>query len=219
VFERFGVDFCCGGRRSIADACRAANADPDAVQRALEALPPPADDTDADVTRWRLDRLIDHIVTTHHAYVRAALPEISRHLAKVVEAHGTRHPELARVAALFDAMGRDLLQHLLKEEHVVYPYIRALAAGDADAAASSPFGTVENPVRAMEREHREAGDEMRLIRELTGGYTPPDDACATYRVTLEELAAFERDLHRHVHLENNVLFPKAVEIERAFWAA
>ena len=212
VFEQFGIDFCCGGRRSIAEACRVAAADPGAVERALLGLPPRAEHDDDDVTRWPVDRLIDHILAVHHAYIRSALPAIARHLAKLVDVHGARHPELSRVAAAFDEMGRDLLQHMMKEERVLFPYIRELASAPG-ASRASPFGTVENPIRMMEREHREAGDEMRLIRELTGGFTVPADGCATYRVCFEELAAFERDLHRHVHLENNVLFPKAVALE------
>jgi regulator of cell morphogenesis and NO signaling len=217
VFERFGIDFCCGGRKSLADACRAAAADPRAVERALAALAAGGRDETDDVTRWPLPRLIDHIEETHHAYVRSALPAIGSRLAKLVEVHGERHPELARIAAAFDDMGRDLLQHLLKEERVLFPYVRELAEATQCRPAPSPFGTVENPIRMMEREHREAGDEMRLIRELTNGFTPPADGCATYRACFEELRAFERDLHRHVHLENNVLFPRAVALERGAW--
>ncbi len=164
------------------------------------------------MTRWPADRLIDHILTVHHAYVRSALPAIARHLAKLVDVHGGRHPELPRVAAAFDEMGGDLRQHMMKEERVLFPYIRELASASG-ASRPSPFGTVANPIRMMEREHREAGDEMRLMRELTGGFTVPADGCATYRVCFDELAAFERDLHRHVHLENNVLFPKAAALE------
>lgn len=212
VFERFGIDFCCGGRRSIAEACRAAAADPSVVERALQGLPPRADQDDDDVTRWPVDRLIDHILVVHHAYIRSALPTIARHLAKLVDVHGGRHPELSRVAAAFDEIDRDLRQHMMKEERVLFPYIRELASAPGMSRVS-PFGTVENPIRMMEREHRDAGDEMRLIRELTGGFAVPADGCATYRVCFEELAAFERDLHRHVHLENNVLFPKAVALE------
>ncbi|HKT79133.1 MAG TPA: iron-sulfur cluster repair di-iron protein [Vicinamibacterales bacterium] len=214
VFEQFGIDFCCGGRRSIAEACRTASVDPAAVRLALEALPADDGSDSGDVTRWPVDRLIEHIVEMHHGYVRAALPIIGRYLAKLVEVHGTRHPELSRVAAAFDRMGRDLWQHMLKEERVLFPYVRELAAARGGVSIRSPFGTVENPIRMMEREHREAGDEMRLVRELTNGYTPPSDGCTTYRVAFEELARFERDLHRHVHLENNVLFPKAVALER-----
>jgi len=215
VFEQFGIDFCCGGRRSLADACRAAAADPAAVVRALDALPPTRA-VDDDVTRWPLDRLIDHIVRVHHAYVRSALPAIGRHLAKLQEVHGANHPELPRVASVFDRMSVDLEQHLAKEEQVLFPYVRDLVAATTlgSRGALSPFGTVENPIRMMEREHREAADEMRLIRELTHGFTSPADGCTTYAVCMNELSQFERDLHRHVHLENNVLFPMAVELER-----
>src|SRR5262245_935566 len=213
VFEHFGIDFCCGGRRSIAEACEKAAVDPAIVERALAELPPVADHEN-DVMQWPAEHLIDHIITRHHTYVRSSLPTISRYLAKLVEVHGTRHPELARVATSFGQMGRDLLQHMMKEERVLFPYIRQLAVSPLTTPPPSPFGTIENPIRMMEREHNEAGDEMRLIRELTNGYAPPADACTTYRVCFAELAAFERDLHRHVHLENNVLFPKGIELER-----
>jgi regulator of cell morphogenesis and NO signaling len=212
VFEQFGIDFCCGGRKSVADACRAAAADPALVQRALDALPPEtAGDTDE--RRWPVDRLIDHITSTHHAYVRQAMPAIAHHLAKLVSVHGERHPELARIAATFDEVHQQLQQHMMKEEHVLFPYIRELATIPG-RPHPSPFGTVKNPIRMMEREHQDAGDEMRLIRELTSGYTSPADGCTTYRVAFAELAQFERDLHRHVHLENNLLFPKAVALEQ-----
>jgi regulator of cell morphogenesis and NO signaling len=186
------------------------------IERALADLQPPAGHDDNDVTEWPVDPLIDHILTTHHAYVRSSLPVIERYLAKLVEVHGARHPELARIATTFERMGRDLLQHMTKEERVLFPYIRELAASKS-ALAPSPFGTVENPIRMMEREHREAGDEMRLLRELTNRYTVPADGCATYLVCFAELADFERNLHRHVHLENNVLFPRAIDLERAAW--
>jgi len=215
VFETFGIDFCCDGRRSLGDACRAASADPAAVVRALDALPPPATNDD-DVTRWPIDRLIDHILTTHHTFVRAAMPMIARHLAKLHEVHGVRHPELVRIATIFEEVSGVLEQHMFKEEQILFPYVRELGqhAGQARGVHVSPFGTVENPIRMMEREHRDAADELRLIRELTNGYMPPADGCTTYSVCMAELAHFERDLHRHVHLENNVLFPRAVELER-----
>ena len=219
VFERFGIDFCCGGRRSLADASRAAGADPDAVIAALDVLSP-AVETEDDVTRWPLPRLIDFIVSTHHAYVRSAMPAIARYLITLDEVHGSRHPELSRVAAHFDQMRGDLEQHMLKEEQVLFPYVRDLAERpESCGRMRSPFGTVENPIRMMEREHREAADALRTIRELTRGYTAPGDGCATYAVCMEELQRFERDLHRHVHLENNVLFPAAVLIEQRLCGA
>jgi regulator of cell morphogenesis and NO signaling len=215
IFEQFGIDFCCGGRRSLADACRTATVDPDAVMRALDALPPPIGGED-DVTQWPVERLIDHIVSTHHRYVRSALPLIARYLAKLEEVHGARHPELARVRAHFEQVSVELSQHMLKEEQVLFPYVAELAARDGQhGRGPSPFGTVENPIRMMEREHQEAADELRAIRELTRGYAAPADGCTTYAVCMAELARFESDLHRHVHLENNVLFPKAISLESA----
>jgi len=213
VFEQFGIDFCCGGRRDLGAACKAAAVDPSEVVRALDALPRTFGD-EADVTQWPVDRLLDHIVSVHHAYVRTSTPIIRQYVAKLVEVHGARHPELARIAACFDTVARDLAQHMLKEEQVLFPYVRELAAPtDTCLRGRSPFGTVENPIRMMEREHRDAADDMRLIRALTNGYTPPADGCTTYRVCLAEFDRFERDLHRHVHLENNVLFPKAIALE------
>jgi regulator of cell morphogenesis and NO signaling len=209
VFEEFGIDFCCGGRRSVADACQAAGVDAAAVERALEQLH--IVDSTEEAAQWPVARLVDHIVAAHHDYVRVALPRIAGYLAKLAQVHGARHPELAQVAAEFEVMGRDLLQHMRKEEHVLFPYIRDLE-GPA-RPGPSPFGTVENPIRMMEREHEEAGAQLREIRRLTSDYTAPADGCTTYRVCFEELAHFERDLHRHVHLENNILFPKAVQLE------
>ena len=213
VFESFGIDFCCGGRHEFADACRQAAADPAAVRQALDALPPVADRLD-DMTSAPLEQLIEHIVETHHGYVRSALPAIAGYLEKLVEVHGARHSELARVLAVFRDLRADFEQHLMKEEQVLFPYVRDLATTSRPCGVSrSPFGTVENPIRMLEREHLEAGDEMRTIRELTHGYAVPGDGCRTYTVCMAELSCFERDLHRHVHLENNVLFPRAIQLE------
>lgn len=213
VFEQFGIDFCCGGRRTLAEACRAAAADPDRVVNALQALPVAVASQD-DVARWPIPRLIDFIVSVHHAYVRSAMPALTRHLTKLMIVHGSRHPELARISAYFDQIVVDLTQHMLKEEQVLFPYVRELSESDGGGGRKqSPFGTVANPIRMMEREHQEVGDAMRIIRELTRGYAPPDDGCGTYTVAMAELREFERDLHRHVHLENNVLFAAALRLE------
>jgi regulator of cell morphogenesis and NO signaling len=214
VFEEFGIDFCCSGRRALDDACRAAAVDPASVVRALEALPP-AIETNDDPARWPIPRLIDFIVSTHHAYVRSAMPAIAQRVATLVEIDGSRHPELSRVAAYFRQVVADLEQHMLKEEQVLFPYVRELAeSDDSSGHTPSPFGTVANPIRMMEREHHEVGDALRIIRELTRGYAVPDDGCPAYATGMAELRQFERDLHRHVHLENNVLFPAAFRLEQ-----
>ena len=168
-----------------------------------------------DVTRWPIPQLIDFILSTHHAYVRSALPRIGGQLTQLLQVHGPRHPELSRVVTYFDQVRGDLEQHMLKEEQVLFPYVRDLAErADSGGRMQSPFGTVENPIRMMEREHQEVGDVLRIIRELTRGYTPPEDGGTAYAMCLAELQQFEHDLHRHVHLENDVLFPAAVRIEQ-----
>ena len=220
VFEGFGIDFCCGGKRSLADACEHASVDPAAVVEALRAMTASGSSAGEDATGWLIARLIDHIVDTHHAYVRGALPRIAQHLDKLVSAHGERHPELARVAAAFAGVSDELTQHMMKEERILFPYVRDLAEQESRPCGGtmSPFGSVENPIRMMEREHRDTADGLAGIRDLTRDYTTPEDGCRTYDVTMQELAEFERDLHRHVHLENNVLFPRAIEIERRICA-
>lgn len=213
VFERFGIDFCCGGRRSIVEACQEAAVDRAVVVEALNALPDTVPEDD--VTEWPVVRILDRILSHHHAYLRAALPSIAHHLATLERVHGERHPELASVGAHFRRLRHDLEQHLLKEERVLFPYVQQLYElhESGRSLPASPFGTVENPIRMMEQEHRGAADELRLIRELTDGFTVPPDGCTTYAVCMAELEQFERDLYRHVHLENNVLFPKAAKLE------
>jgi len=217
VFQRFGIDFCCGGRRSIANACRGAGVDQGAILAALESLRP-EDALADDVASWPIGRLVAQILETHHAYIRESTPLISGYLEKLVSVHGARHPELARIENAFRQVSRDLGPHLMKEEHVLFPYITELvewATSNDEQPRSSPFGSVGNPIRMMEREHEEVGKEMRLIRELTSDFTPPEDGCTTYRVCFSELLRFEQDLHRHVHLENNILFPKVLALEES----
>lgn len=216
VFERLGIDFCCGGRSSLAEACRTAGVSIDVLFRNLEAIPPLSSPAGDDPRQWPATRLIEHILTRHHAYVREALPRISAFLSRLIDVHGVRHPEIVGVGREFQHLELGLQQHMMKEEQVLFPYIRELAETESTGRplAPSPFGTVENPIRMMEREHEEAGEELRTLRELTNGYVAPDDGCTTYRVTMAELERFERDLHEHIHLENNVLFPNAVGLEQ-----
>jgi len=191
-----------------------------AVEAALHADTggSPADAPDA---TWEPDELTRYIVRRHHAYVRAQLPVIAAHLAKLTAVHGDRHPELRAVAGHFEQIAGELQMHLMKEEEILFPYIRALATSVEQGGAPPPnmFGTVMNPIRMMEAEHQSAGNELEIIRTLTGNFTVPEDGCATYRVCFEELAAFDRDLRMHIHLENNILFPRAVALESAMAGA
>ena len=217
VFHNHRIDFCCGGAQPLADACRAAGADTNAVIAELNrALADPAS-TVPNFTVWTPNELIDYIVTKHHAYVRDALPPILAHTEKIAAVHGQRHPELAEVARLFAAVDEDMTSHMWKEEQILFPFIAALATAEEQSRPlpTAPFGSVENPIRMMEMEHETAGGAMARIRELTRDYRVPEDGCTTYSITLKELEAFEQDLHVHVHLENNVLFPRAIALQRA----
>jgi regulator of cell morphogenesis and NO signaling len=210
ILDCYGLDYCCGGARSLAEGCRQKGVDVDRVISDIVALDPVSHPMPVEPTA-----LVDHIVAHHHTYIRMTAPLIRQHLSKVVARHGSRHPELSAIASQFDALADELRLHMLKEERVLFPYITALSqAVDHDAPAPSDiFGSVQNPIRMMEVEHQEAGEGMAAIHALSSGYTPPEDACNTYRLVYKELDAFEKDLHLHVHLENNVLFPKAVELE------
>src|SRR5688500_11894616 len=207
VFSRYGIDFCCGGRRTIENACVGAHLDPDRVVADLRAVTDVAA-SEGDVSGWPAGRLIDRIVTRHHAYVRAHAPIISAHLAKLLGKHGSRHPELGRLAALFADVIAELERHLKHEEEVLFPAITWLA-GRAGASARRINTHLEQPIVQMEDEHESAGRQLALMRTLAGGYQAPEDACATWKACYVALDDFEQDLHEHVHLENNVLFPLA----------
>jgi regulator of cell morphogenesis and NO signaling len=216
VFQRHRIDFCCGGDRPLGEACREKGVDERLVIAELETVTAAPGDVPR-FNAWDLDFLANYIVTNHHAYVRRAIETIGAHTQKVASVHGERHPETVRIAAHFAAVAEDMAQHMAKEERVLFPYITRLAeaARSGQPMPAAPFGTVANPIRMMEVEHKAAGDLMAAIRELSGDFAPPPDACTTYGVTYKELEEFEADLHRHVHLENNVLFPKALELERS----
>jgi regulator of cell morphogenesis and NO signaling len=211
VFERFGIDFCCGGRRPLREACREARVSPLAV---LMELTEACGRNDPDARRfadWPPDALIVYIVGHHHAYVRRALPAILAHARKVAGSHGASRPELSQIAAIFEEVAEEMTAHMAKEEGVLFPYINklAMAARVGEPVPSAAFGSVEKPISMMEHEHEDAGRALARIRELSKDYSVPDGACTTYMTCFRELEEFERDLHLHVHLENNLLFPKA----------
>lgn len=213
VFESFGIDYCCGGEKSLAQACSVAKVNVQEVTQALESLP--AQHHDRDWQAASLAELVKHIVEKHHAYVRTEIPRLIALLAKVVRVHGQNHAELEKVATSFQALAEELTLHLLKEERMLFPYIVHLegAAKNGSCPAPPVFGAVQNPVRMMMMEHDSAGQLLRKMREATNGYTLPVDACVSYRVLYRALPEFEADLHQHIHLENNILFPRAIELE------
>ena len=215
VFEKYSLDFCCRGGKTVEEACREGGLDPENVLDELKKLDGAGTGPDGRYAEWPLDFLSDYIVNTHHAYVRGAIPVLDAHTRKIVSVHGANHPELVEIAGHFQAVAAELASHMMKEERILFPFIKTLALADRNPGTfrMPPFGTVRNPIAMMEAEHRNAGDALAAIRALSGGYAPPEDACTTYRVTFQELKQFEQDLHQHVHLENNILFPKAVAIE------
>lgn len=215
IFQQHGLDFCCGGGRTIADACQAKGIAVEELWKKLEELAATPAAGVPQFNRWSADLLIDYIVGNHHRYVRETTPTILAHAKKVARVHGEHHPETIRIAELFEEIARELEQHMQKEESVLFPAIKQLAgtAPMKNRLFASSFGSVRNPIRMMEMEHQDAGSEMAEIRQLSHEFTPPEDACMTYRVLYQELQAFEQDLHQHVHIENNILFPKAIDIE------
>jgi regulator of cell morphogenesis and NO signaling len=215
VFQRHGIDFCCQGGRTLERGCRDAGVDTAEVMHDIEAATATPATGLPKFNNWDLRTLVAYIVENHHGYVREMLPLLTAHSRKIAEVHGGRHPELPRVASLVQDVADEMASHMVKEEQILFPHIVQLASAALDGrkAPPAPFGSVDHPIRMMEAEHESAGHAMLEIRELTSGYTVPADACATYAVCLQELEAFERDLHAHVHLENNILFPKASALE------
>ncbi len=217
VFRQFGVDFCCGGKKTLGEVCASGGVDRKALQQALQKVVSLQDaEAQPDVRNWPLDLLADYIVRIHHSYVRKNLPPLLEFTSKLAEVHGKAHPELVEIATLVQALAAELQPHMVKEEQVLFPYLKALVAvaeGNRDVSLPA-LGSVENPIRVMESEHEAAGEIIKRIRRLSNQFTVPQDACNTYRVTYRLLEAFESDLFRHIHLENNVLFPKAVELEK-----
>lgn len=217
VFEKYSIDFCCGGNKTLEEACAQKGIDPALISR--ELLQPDATGSPDNIRpgEWDLDTLSDFIVNNHHRYVRRMLPTLQAHLGKLVSVHGERHPELSAIADRFQLVAEELTGHMQKEEMVLFPYIASLAASSRskNGVPRPMFFTIRRPIRMMEAEHASAGEAFSFIRSVTEEFTPPPDACETYRVTYRELEDFERDLHRHIHLENNILFPRAIELEDA----
>lgn len=213
VFKQNGIDFCCNGNRTIGEACDKKKIDSNVLITTLEQSLTQKNDDGADYNAWPADLLADYIEKKHHRYVQEKIQEIHPFLSKVVKVHGAEHPELEEVFTLFNESAGELTAHMKKEELILFPYVRKMIGGGGSHMPPA-FGTVENPIRMMMHEHDGEGERFRKIAALTNNYTPPADACNTYRVSFALLKEFEEDLHMHIHLENNILFPKAIAIEK-----
>jgi len=221
VFETFGIDYCCGGQSTLMAACEAAGADPAEVVAALVRSDAAAADAGtADTTDWRtatLTELTNHIVATHHEFMKRELPRVDDLMAKVLNAHGGNHAELAEVAGVYAALRAEIADHLKKEEQMLFPMIQEMEI--TREAGGSHCGSVNNPIGVMEHEHDNAGEALRRLRELTSDYTTPADGCPTYQALMAGMAAMERDLHEHIHKENNILHPRAAALESSLLGA
>ena len=219
VFEKLGIDYCCGGNQSLEQACRAANLPVDQVLDSLEMAEQTTRVTQKihDWQREPLGDLVAHINTTHHKYTREEIARLGPLFEKVCSVHGQNHPELLHVRASFTGLAQELTMHMMKEEMVLFPYIVRMeeAVIQHEPVLPPPFGSVQNPVAMMEREHESAGAALRAMRQASNGYATPLDACVSYQTLYKTLSEFEADLHRHIHLENNILFPRAIAMEQA----
>ena len=215
VFKKYGIDFCCGGKKTVEEACAQSAIDPSFVESELKKLEETAVAGTQDFKNWELDFLIDYIVNNHHKYVVEAIPFLEELSLKVVRVHGNSHSELIEIDSQIRQLTDELSMHMHKEELILFPYIKQLvgARRNGQTLGPPPFGTIANPISMMEIEHVAAGGAMEAIEELSNHFNPPADACTSYRVLFAKLQEFQMDLHQHVHLENNILFPKALKLE------
>ena len=216
VFKNHGIDFCCKGNRSIDDVAQKNNVEASVLRKELAAIQNQNSNESIDFKSWSLDLLADYIEKKHHRYVEEKIPILKQYLDKLCNVHGGRHPELFEINEHFKASAGELTAHMKKEELILFPIIRKMVDSKQKGISMEKphFGTVENPIQMMMTEHENEGDRFRKIETLSDNYTPPADACNTYRVAFSLLQEFEDDLHRHIHLENNILFPKSIIMEK-----
>jgi regulator of cell morphogenesis and NO signaling len=217
LFEVLKIDYCCGGNRPLSEACASAGVEVENVKDLLAVVSQSnaKDESGLDFKSLSLSQLITHIVDTHHVFTKSEMDRLERLIEKVIGAHGGNHPELLHVGELVQRLCADLKPHMFKEEQILFPYIMAMEQAEAENQPTpfAPFGTVNNPIRMMMMEHDTAGDILRELRALTSDYKVPPDGCVSYQTLYQALEGFEKDLHQHIHLENNILFPKAVQTE------
>ncbi|WP_319501783.1 iron-sulfur cluster repair di-iron protein [uncultured Draconibacterium sp.] len=215
IFDRNNIDFCCGGGISLEKACEKANVEIGTLLPELEAAMLANDADSKYIDSMELNELCDYIEKRHHSYVTDNIPFLKEKLNKLCNVHGENHPELFKVRELFETAAGNLTAHMQKEELVLFPYVRRLVnAKNGEEAGSAEFGGIDAPIQAMLDEHQAEGERFFEIAALTSNYTCPPDACNTYRITYQTLNDFEQDLHRHIHLENNILFLKALALEK-----
>lgn len=218
IFSKYGIDFCCKGNRTIEEACNKKGLDFELVEKEIDQLLEIKSDGTIDFKSWPADLLIDYIEKMHHRYVEEKTPILLAFLDKLCKVHGNRHPELFLINELFIGCAGELAQHMKKEELILFPFIKQMthALRTKQDLVQPNFGTVVNPIAMMKHEHENEGDRFVKIADLTNNYIPPADACNTFKVTFSMLQEFEQDLHKHIHLENNILFIKAIEMEEKF---
>ena len=216
VFKKFGIDFCCGGKVTVEEICKKKNINYTSLSDQLNQVGQLKENTDTNYNDWQLDKLANYILEKHHGYVSENLELIKQYADKVALVHGQHRPEVKQIAALYNEAAGELAMHMQKEEMILFPYVNLLAAAKRNkAVVKTPhFGTVENPITMMENEHETVGNIFHEIAKLSDNYTAPPEACNTYRVLYAKLKEFEDDLHTHIHLENNILFPKATLLEK-----
>ncbi|MBL0331223.1 MAG: iron-sulfur cluster repair di-iron protein [Bacteroidetes bacterium] len=218
IFKKYNLDFCCGGKKTVTQACNEQKVDYMAVEKELSILDMVKTTPSQKFDEWNLDFLVDYILNTHHEYVKKAIPLLIEYTSKVAKVHGDNHPEVITIAQKFNEAAEELNGHMSKEEQILFPYIKKLVLAKSNKlqTPNTAFGTIKNPIHMMEVEHDVVGDIFKEIRELTNNYMPPEDSCATYKVSYLKLKEFEEDLHQHIHLENNILFPKSILLENGF---
>jgi regulator of cell morphogenesis and NO signaling len=212
IFKNHKIDFCCKGNRTLQEVAEKKGLDLDSLVQELDTVQNQNQSDQPDFKTWPLDLLADYIEKKHHRYVEQQIPILKQYLTKLCKVHGERHPELHEIFEHFNASAGELAMHMKKEELVLFPWIRKMVSNPTNEQPH--FGTVKNPIKMMMEEHDNEGERFRRIAELSNDYTPPADACNTYRVAFSLLQEFEEDLHRHIHLENNILFPKAEILEK-----
>jgi len=214
VFERYGIDFCCGGKVGLSDACRERGIDPAAMQEEIEAVKAEPLERSQNYGAWGLPFLSDYIINTHHSYLNENTNQIAVYANKIAQVHGAHHPEVIEIARIFDKIAIDMAVHLREEEEVLFPAIRRVDAARKDGVEpdATDLDALKKCLETLHQDHDAIGDAVHTIRDLSKGYAIPADVCNTFVVTYQKLKEFEDDLHKHVHLENNILFPKAAKL-------